>query len=377
MADVRIDDADDRCLGRGEALDNGGAQTELAGTMNHADAGLVASSSANRPVPSGELSSTMISSASSPARVVRGEQCRRPAPATGHARCRSGRRRTRVGRAAGSRSRGDHSMSNSSRADRISVSSGRRGDRDRRRRRSRCACCFRPPIRRGTHRWASCGMTRAPGCTTRVTARSMAPGSSRTTHGIRCSSHRSSRCSSTRRLPCSASACGRRGSSPRSQACVSVLLLALGVRRLAGAPAGLIAGALLATNYVYVDVQPRGDDGDDRWSCSWSRRGTATCARRNARLWGGAQRVSAPRWRSSPRPRPRSSCCALGASIALSVPRSSPGPRWVRRPGGRRSERRAGLATLGGLVVGGLVALASFVAPNWAELPVLQLADVA
>ena len=32
----------------------------------------------------------------------------------------------------------------------------------------------------------------------------------------------------------------------------SVLLLALGVRRAAGAPAGLIAGGLLATNYVYV-----------------------------------------------------------------------------------------------------------------------------
>ena len=39
MAEIRIDDADDRCLGRGEALDNSGAQTELAGTMNHADAG--------------------------------------------------------------------------------------------------------------------------------------------------------------------------------------------------------------------------------------------------------------------------------------------------------------------------------------------------
>ena len=32
----------------------------------------------------------------------------------------------------------------------------------------------------------------------------------------------------------------------------SVLLLSLGVRRLAGTPAGIAAGALLATNYVYA-----------------------------------------------------------------------------------------------------------------------------
>src|SRR5438128_1162003 len=34
--------------------------------------------------------------------------------------------------------------------------------------------------------------------------------------------------------------------------CASVLLLALGMRRLAGTAGALIAGALLATNYVYV-----------------------------------------------------------------------------------------------------------------------------
>ena len=55
-----------------------------------------------------------------------------------------------------------------------------------------------------------------------------------------------------RRSRPSASASGRRGWCAKSPASLSVLLLALGVRRLAGDRAGLIAGALLATNYVYV-----------------------------------------------------------------------------------------------------------------------------
>src|SRR4030095_10863439 len=39
---------------------------------------------------------------------------------------------------------------------------------------------------------------------------------------------------------------------PEAAGLISVLLLALGVRRIAGPAAGLFAGALLATNYVYV-----------------------------------------------------------------------------------------------------------------------------
>ena len=54
-------------LRRLEAVDDGGAEPELAAAVDTVIRWLRASSSASAPVPSGELSSTMISSPSRPA----------------------------------------------------------------------------------------------------------------------------------------------------------------------------------------------------------------------------------------------------------------------------------------------------------------------
>ena len=94
------------------------------------------------------------------------------------------------------------------------------------------------------------GTTRAPGCTTRATRHSSGRGVS--TSGTRSSLRPSSPDSNISRSSCSASACARHGWFPSSQVCVSVLLLGLGVRRIAGDLAGMLASGLLATNYVYV-----------------------------------------------------------------------------------------------------------------------------
>ena len=86
----------------------------------------------------------------------------------------------------------------------------------------------------------------------------------------------------------SASASGRRGSFRRSAGLLSVWLLALGVARLAGRRAGVMAAALLGTNYVYVMWNRAATDGRPRWSPSSWRRGTATRARTRTRA--GARR---------------------------------------------------------------------------------------
>ena len=75
MAEVRVHHADDVGGGDAEAGDDGGAEAELAGAMDRPASRCVrASSSAIAPVPSGELSSTITSSSSTPAVAAALEQ---------------------------------------------------------------------------------------------------------------------------------------------------------------------------------------------------------------------------------------------------------------------------------------------------------------
>ena len=111
--------------------------------------------------------------------------------------------------------------------------------------------------------------------------------------------------SSTPRSRRSASACARRGWSRSCCGLLSVLLLALGVGAARRRARGLIAGALLATNYVYVMYDraaimeaPMVAFMVASWYCSRGR-----SARRLGRGRGAAWRC----WRSSPRRRRRSS----------------------------------------------------------------------
>ncbi len=235
------------------------------------------------------------------------------------------------------------------------------------------ACLFQPPIRRGTLRSASCGTTRARGSTTRATARCTAPGSSRTTPGIRSSSRRSSRCSSTCRLRRSASACARRGSCRSSRASPRCCSSRSASAAMAGAPAGLVAGALLATNYVYV-MYNRAALMEATMIAFMVAAWYCYVRAQQRPRWGGARAASARCSRSSPRPRRRSSS-PPSRSTRCSRCRST--PRQV--DAGRRTRpattARAGLATLAGLAAAGSAALAPVRAAELGELPVLQLAD--
>jgi len=131
---------------------------------------------------------------------------------------------------------------------------------------------------------------------------------------------------------------------------ISVLLLALGVRRIAGTPAALIAGALAATNYVYVMY--------DRaalmealmaafivasWYCS-------TRAERQP-AWGALAGVCATLAFFT-----KASAAFYIAALVLSVMASG-----VRR----KMIARDGLWTIGGLAVSAGLIGAFFVIPHW------------
>jgi len=147
---------------------------------------------------------------------------------------------------------------------------------------------------------------------------------------------------------------------------LSVLLLALGIRRVAGNPAGLIAGAMLATNYVYVMYNRAAIMEATMvafmvvsWYCyvragEWSpnpRKG------RSAWLWGMLAGVAAL-LAFFTKAAAAFFVMALALDAAIAV---------VCRPrdAQTRSERLAGQATILGLAAAGLIALAIFVAPNW------------
>lgn len=134
----------------------------------------------------------------------------------------------------------------------------------------------------------------------------------------------------------------------------SVVLLALGLRRLGGNVAGLIGGGLLATNYVYV-MYDRAAIMEAlmtsfivaSWYCS---------TRAEARSWWGALAGGAAMLAYFTKAAAAFYLAALGVAAVLSL--------WRPRGDG---ERRAGLWTIAGLCAAGGLALAFFVLPHWSD----------
>jgi 4-amino-4-deoxy-L-arabinose transferase-like glycosyltransferase len=136
----------------------------------------------------------------------------------------------------------------------------------------------------------------------------------------------------------------------------SVLLLALGVRRIGGNVAGLIAGGLLATNYVYV-MYDRAAIMEAlmvafivaSWFCS---------VRAEERPWWGAvagvMAVLAFFTKAA-------AAFYIGALGLAAVSQLLPAR------GGHQNARRAALWTLAGLAIACGVVAALFVLPNWSE----------
>jgi 4-amino-4-deoxy-L-arabinose transferase-like glycosyltransferase len=137
----------------------------------------------------------------------------------------------------------------------------------------------------------------------------------------------------------------------------SVLLLALGVRQVAGREAGLIAGALVATNYVYV---------------MWNR---AALMEASMVAFIVASWYCYVRAQTQPLFGLLAATCALlayftkaaaiffVAALGIEALFSLMRPAAVGGAAGRAGARM----TLAGLVVCGLLALVFFVAPNWAD----------
>jgi 4-amino-4-deoxy-L-arabinose transferase-like glycosyltransferase len=134
---------------------------------------------------------------------------------------------------------------------------------------------------------------------------------------------------------------------------LSVLVMALGVARLGGRRAGLIAGALLATHYVYV-----------MWNRTAMMEGPMVAFM--CLSWYGLVRAETrPRW---------AWVAAAGALLAFftkaaaaffvaAVGLEALLALWLGH--GNPALRRLGLALLVALATCGVVALAAFVAPNW------------
>jgi 4-amino-4-deoxy-L-arabinose transferase-like glycosyltransferase len=137
----------------------------------------------------------------------------------------------------------------------------------------------------------------------------------------------------------------------------SVVLLALGVRRVAGGTAGLIAGLLLATNYVYVMYN------------------------RAALMEATMVALIVASWYCYVRAQERPAWGILAAACALlSFFTKAAAAFFVAAlaieavvaalrltPADSESSRRAGLSTLAGLALSGLGALVLFVWPHWTE----------
>ena len=138
----------------------------------------------------------------------------------------------------------------------------------------------------------------------------------------------------------------------------SVLLLALGMRRVAGTSAALAAGALVATNYVYVMYNRA------------ALMETTMVAFMVAAWYCYVRAQTQPAWGVA------AGICALlafftKAAAAFFVVALGIEALIAMLPRGddRRlaDERRAGWMTLGGLFAGTAIALATFVAPNWQD----------
>ena len=136
----------------------------------------------------------------------------------------------------------------------------------------------------------------------------------------------------------------------------SVLLLALGIRRVAGRDAGIIAAALAATNYVYV---------------MWNRAALMEASMVAFIVAGWYCYVRAQR---QPMFGGLAAACALlayftkAAAVFFVAALGIEALLVILRPGTADSRsRRAAWMTLAGFTACGLLALAVFVLPNWAE----------
>jgi 4-amino-4-deoxy-L-arabinose transferase-like glycosyltransferase len=162
---------------------------------------------------------------------------------------------------------------------------------------------------------------------------------------------------------------------------VSVVLLGLGAARLGGRRAGLMAALLLATNYVYV---------------MWNRAALmeATMTSFIVASWYAATRTAAsPRWGLAAGllavaayfTKAAAAFYVAALALVATWPLAASAWRHLRGRGGQATGVRAGsvgrlaralwsdpttrgpILMLSGLAVGGLIALAAFVAPNWQE----------
>ena len=140
---------------------------------------------------------------------------------------------------------------------------------------------------------------------------------------------------------------------------LSVLLLALGVRRVAGSAAGLIAGALLATNYPYV-----------MWNRAALMEGPMIAflvaswycyVRAQSQSWWGLLAGTFALLGFFTKAAAAFYAAGLGADALIVL-----GLHIAGRPVDA-AQRRAAIMTLTGLALASLVALAVFVVPNWTE----------
>jgi 4-amino-4-deoxy-L-arabinose transferase-like glycosyltransferase len=144
---------------------------------------------------------------------------------------------------------------------------------------------------------------------------------------------------------------------------LAVLLLGLGVARIGGRTAGLIAAGLLATNFVSVMYDRAATMEATMVSflvASWFAYGKASESPR----WGlvaGAAAMLAYFTKASA----VFFLAAIGLDAAIAVVRSR---GWLGTRSGPREEAAApAWYTLGGLVAAGVLSLAFFVGPNWQE----------
>jgi 4-amino-4-deoxy-L-arabinose transferase-like glycosyltransferase len=138
---------------------------------------------------------------------------------------------------------------------------------------------------------------------------------------------------------------------------LSVILLTLGVRRIGGREAGLIAGALLATNYVYV-MYDRAATMEASMVAFMVISWYAYVRAQTRAAWGwiaAAAALLAYFTKASA----AFYIAALGLDALISAVKPTSGDDYASRAGAR--------VTIAGLFAWGALALAIFVAPNWTE----------
>ena len=137
----------------------------------------------------------------------------------------------------------------------------------------------------------------------------------------------------------------------------SVLLLALGVRRVAGATAGLIAGGLLATNYVYV-MYNRAAIMETTMAAFIVAAWYCYVRAQERPAWGAAAGLLAVLAFFT-----KAAAAFFVAALALDALVA-----WTMARGDEaRAARASAVAVLAGIAGGAAAALAVFVGPNWTD----------